>query len=431
MPDSTTSESESDFVCDCKEEEMRSACIGEPFYKEHEGKRYCLLHFPGKEKSAAFQVSLQRKLDAEDFNFSGVWFPGEASFSQMNFTTDADFSSATFSGDADFTKTTFSANATFYDAIFNGNANFWSAVFSAEATFCGAKFSPEGYAEFIGATFKEADFSTASFGADANFILATFTAADFSNATFADRARFEGDENTTIFAGPSSLNLQFAEFKIPDHVSFQTLTLHPHWFVNVDARKFNFINVHWNSIGRAKQEIDLLESEAVWSTHRLLAISCRKLAANAEDNDRYREASHFRRMAMDAERLETCHGFGFWKLSWWYWMASGYGERSLQALIVLLAIWLAFAAFDTRVGFARWEPKLASEADAVSAKRDVVGSPLEFGRALAYSAGVMTLQKPEPRPATTAAQTIVLLETILGPVQAALLALAIRRKFMR
>jgi hypothetical protein len=43
----------------------------------------------------------------------------------------------------------------------------------------------------------------------------------------------------------------------------------------------------------------------------------------------------------------------------------------------------------------------------------------------------MTFQKPEPRPTTTAAQALALFETILGPVQAALLALAIRRKFMR
>ena len=56
---------------------------------------------------------------------------------------------------------------------------------------------------------------------------------------------------------------------------------------------------------------------------------------------------------------------------------------------------------------------------------------LPFDRAFTYSAAVMTLQRPEPRPATTAAQRVVLLETILGPVQAALLALAIRRKFMR
>jgi hypothetical protein len=44
---------------------------------------------------------------------------------------------------------------------------------------------------------------------------------------------------------------------------------------------------------------------------------------------------------------------------------------------------------------------------------------------------VMAFQKPEPRPATTIAHWVVLLETILGPVQAALLLLAIRRKFMR
>ena len=43
----------------------------------------------------------------------------------------------------------------------------------------------------------------------------------------------------------------------------------------------------------------------------------------------------------------------------------------------------------------------------------------------------MTLQKPEPLPANKRAKTLVLLETVLGPVQAALLALAIRRKFMR
>jgi len=64
-------------------------------------------------------------------------------------------------------------------------------------------------------------------------------------------------------------------------------------------------------------------------------------------------------------------------------------------------------------------------------KQDERGTPLKFRRALIYSAGVMTLQKPEPKPATTTAQAVVLLETVLGPVQAALLALAIRRKFMR
>ncbi|HEY0323644.1 MAG TPA: hypothetical protein VGC66_22005 [Pyrinomonadaceae bacterium] len=60
-----------------------------------------------------------------------------------------------------------------------------------------------------------------------------------------------------------------------------------------------------------------------------------------------------------------------------------------------------------------------------------IGAPLRLPRSLTYSLSVMTLQKPEPRPATITAHTLVILETILGPIQAALLALAIRRKFMR
>jgi hypothetical protein len=136
-------------------------------------------------------------------------------------------------------------------------------------------------------------------------------------------------------------------------------------------------------------------------------------------------------MALDAERLETWHGFDFRRLNWWYWVASGYGERPFQALLVLFGILLLFGLLYTQVGFARWEPRLASEADAMVAKKDEDGAPLKLSRALTYSAAVMTLQRPDPKPATTAAQTLVLFETILGPVQAALLALAIRRKFMR
>ncbi len=57
------------FICDC-EERMRSACVGESFYKEHEGKQYCVLHFPGDEKSAAFAEALRRKLDTKDLGLT-------------------------------------------------------------------------------------------------------------------------------------------------------------------------------------------------------------------------------------------------------------------------------------------------------------------------------------------------------------------------
>jgi hypothetical protein len=92
---------------------------------------------------------------------------------------------------------------------------------------------------------------------------------------------------------------------------------------------------------------------------------------------------------------------------------------------------LLTAAIYTQVGFVGSEPRLTRESRAEATKSEDANAWLDFRRALIYSAEVMAFQKPEPKPATTAAHTVVLLETILGPVQAALLLLAIRRKFMR
>src|SRR6266571_1114211 len=90
-----------DFICDC-EEWMRSACMGLPFYKEHESRRYCVLHYPGKDKTADFKAALDRKLKERDFDFPGVWFPDEIDFKGFKFSAAANFSYATFSAAANF-----------------------------------------------------------------------------------------------------------------------------------------------------------------------------------------------------------------------------------------------------------------------------------------------------------------------------------------
>jgi uncharacterized protein YjbI with pentapeptide repeats len=479
---------------------MRLACVGEPFYEAQKDKRYCVLHFPDKLKSADFKKALQRKLENKDFDFRGVWFPDEVSFTHFDFSAAADFCFATFTAEADFRHATFSAEANFIGATFRAKAFFIRATFSAQADFRRATFTAEAnFSEatfklanfgsatfkmaafflhatfraasyFSEATFKLANFGSATFSADADFRSATFSAeANFSSATFEEYVEFFGNENRKVFSKASSLDFQFARIKKADQVSFHTLSLRPHWFVEADARKFDFIKVDWDWRD-TREEVESLELRGVPSPHRTLAIACRHLAVNAEENHRYEEASRFRYMAMDVTRHEPWRPsasleplftflfamfvpvsvifvlvfaifvlvfaflgrwFAFWRLSWWYWFASGYGERVLKAFLVLLGILLLSAFLYNHVGFVRWEPKQASESEAVIARRDGVGAPLPFKRALTYSLGVMTLQKPEPRPATTAAQTVVLFETILGPVQAALLALAIRRKFMR
>lgn len=486
MSSSLQTKTPNSFVCDCNKW-ARSACEGEPFFKEHKGKRFCVLHFPGKSKIPLFNESLKKKLAAGNYNFSGVWFPDGLSLTQFSFDSYADFNRANFlgpvyfhqvtfnsivdfayakfseevnfmgckyNGEARFFEPTFKASATFGSNHFNKLAEFTQAKFEADVFFGGSKFDEkadffsakfDGDADFINVRFDgEANFDAASFQKQASFLWTTFNKdavftrvtfsaqVHFDLATFKDFVRFSCAEQKPTFSAESSLSLEHSKLEKADRFSFHTLTLRPHWFVNVDARKFEFINVNWNWRDiSTKQEIKSISEEADLSAHRLLAITCRNLAVNAEENHRYEEASRFRYMAMEARRLERWRGFAFWTLGWWYWVASGYGERVWRAFVVLIGIWLLAAALYTGVGFARWETRVTNEREAVEARRDEVGAPLGWPRALTYSLGVMTLQKPEPRPATNAAQSLVMLETILGPVQAALLALAIRRKFMR
>ena len=431
-------------------------------------------------RSATFsaEMSFQNAVFCAAANFSDVTFNASVWFDSI-FKEDANFAGAVFTADVDFHGAAFNGSVHFSDAGFNKEAYFGKASFDAEADFSAAKFSAASgftyatfnakadfsYAEFIaGADFNttfnaEADFNYAIFTGEAYFRYAVFKAkVNLRSATFKYHVRFGGTESgEQSFRKQAWLDLQFARIDKPDHVSFHSLTLRPHWFVNVDARKFDFINVEWDWQPLINEEIKALKSKDLAQPHRLLSIACRHLAVNAEDNHRYDEASKFRYWSMYARQQETWSGLApWWKfrswlskkwgnlsklpilrlfnrnwLYWFYWAASGYGERVLRAFVVLIGVWLLFASLYTKVGFARWEPRLTSESDLTTAKRDEVGKPLSLSHALTYSFGVMTFQKPEPRPATTAAQSLVMLETILGPLQAALLALAIRRKFMR
>jgi hypothetical protein len=56
---------------------------------------------------------------------------------------------------------------------------------------------------------------------------------------------------------------------------------------------------------------------------------------------------------------------------------------------------------------------------------------LDYRDSFIYSLRTGTLQKPDPQPTTKFAKILVATESIVVPLQAALLALAIRRRFMR
>jgi len=162
---------------------------------------------------------------------------------------------------------------------------------------------------------------------------------------------------------------------------------------------------------------------------RLLSITCRQLAVNAEQNHRYDEASDFRFWSMELRRREGLRARRGWIvgiLHLLYRYLSGYGEEIGRALAILTGIWLLFGLLYTQVGFLNKASTIES-----NSKTPETISPQPPVKALAYSLEVMTLQQPEPRPATSPGRFAVLAERIIGPIQAALLALAIRRRFMR
>ena len=89
--------------CNC-EEWMRPACASLPTYERHNGKNYCVLHFPQKKNRAEFHKAISNKLALKDYNFSGVSFPPETYFNDYHFEKDAVFEGCIFEGEASFSR---------------------------------------------------------------------------------------------------------------------------------------------------------------------------------------------------------------------------------------------------------------------------------------------------------------------------------------
>lgn len=431
--------------------------------------------------------------------FSFATFSAGADFGSAAFSSDAYFISTTFSSYTSFSSATFSAGADFKSVTFSAFISFSSATFSSDADFLLASFSSN--AGFLSATFSsDVNFRAATFFSDADFSLATFSAgAEFPSATFSSDALFDwvkfeetsqSSFSTTSFQGTAYFrravvkgylyfeagegeffdgewldeektkpkyvkretsvfenNLNFAHVRAekPERMTFNKTRLRPGWFVNTDSRKFIFTDIKWENHkardAELEEELKSLENRKYGKPHnyQLLTIALRNLAANAEEFNRYEEASNFRKSAFECERLERIYKQKKWRrelkeekgksfserwtrfkdarfdfVSFLYRWLSDYGESWSWAFLCLLIIWISFALFYTFLGTFGTE-----------------GRPMNFPDAVSYSFQVMTLQKPEPRPNNWITYILYGFETVFAPVQAALLALAIRRKFMR
>jgi len=159
---------------------------------------------------------------------------------------------------------------------------------------------------------------------------------------------------------------------------------------------------------------------------RKLTKAFRKLTNNAEENRDYPTANEMHYWSMEAQRKE----------SWWrqlgpigtlYWALSGYGVRPLRAFVVLIIMSLVFALLYSLPDIGA-DYSLQAFAGPDSG---LLGYFWYFLRTEMYSLGALARLNPEPKPTPGLFQTLVLTAGILGPLQIALLALAIRRRVMR
>jgi uncharacterized protein YjbI with pentapeptide repeats len=388
--------------------------------------------------------------------FSEAQFSGKrASFHSAKFSSEGiSFSSVKFSGgQADFSDAQFSGVRTYFsDAQFSAErTDFSEAQFSGEKTdFLRAKFSDEE-TSFAGAQFsaERTDFSEAQFSsAYTSFESVTFTKeVRFSAATFRAKVEFLGNSNNLVF-GPQEWVWFNSHIVKPELLTFHTVLLHPGWFINADVRKVDFTDVMWYGMpsgpeGTLDKEIHALKDRDVQSPYTLLAQACRRLSANAEENREYPLANEFHYWAMDAVRKgswghfkgltlrgllqkETWHDIRehFGLITTWYWALSGYGVRAARAFWILVSIWLTFAALYFLL-------VQSSPFWVFSASN--IWQGIDYARqAAVYS--LSALVRLNPRPPSEELnwfQTLVTIEGILGPLQIALLVLAVRRKVMR
>jgi len=184
---------------------------------------------------------LESKLEHNDFDFAGVYFPSgtwdcfgckfqeSASFHKATFHGAAQFAAAIFSGEANFKGVSFRGEVNFTAATFQGKANFTTAMFSGEAYFNKATFNREVYFDEVtfgeGANFRNTlfqgevgktswglveatSFSAATFRGIANFDAAAFSDTSFARATFENIASF----HAAAFYG--RVSFYYAAFKM-------------------------------------------------------------------------------------------------------------------------------------------------------------------------------------------------------------------------
>lgn len=427
---------------------------------------------------------------AKNLNIFSAKFFIDADFSESVFHSQASFADCTFYKNAEFVATVFKNKVDFNSCNFNGIADFRIATFLAETKFEQTIFGEKGEAKFFKSNFEkdtffdfaefrnDVSFNSTIFGKDSDIIFRKTLFAKYVSFRYAHSEgilRFidlkQGDKNWFKF--------DEAVFEKTNRVAFHNARLQPYWFVNINSSKFIFNNCCWEQTDGSKilveNELKNLDDKSQNESkdnkdkpksHSFLITTFRQLAENAENNSRFELASKFRQMAFEVQRIErnqqiskwweeefSCGNFilNFWKklpsvpydfAHFAYRWTSSYGENWGWAISVLLFVVLfifpVIYIFTDFKSCAKDRPisvslSICENTDSNINKKCTCNSdPISITDSITQSLMTATLQNVEYRkPMTSKGELWLILEKIFAPLQAALLALAIRRKFMR
>ncbi len=424
----------------------------------------CILHARHYKEKEEFKLAFEahRKKQGDNFsyfvfpeeiNFEGKKFQEEVNFYSATFSQTARFSNAIFFKRADFSKTTFTKKAFFNWVNFVEHASFGQTDFTGEAYFLGATFS-QGV-DFLGAKFTDnALFLDVTFNNTANFSNANFAQiVDFSRAIFSEGTDFEGTDFRTgcvkflsstfkgrsLFTSKKESDLMFPIFSAVQEVDFRSVSIDPPdsvTFIEADLRKclflktnlqkVNFFGVDWPYIKKGRFGVydekkigeEKREDRPIFLAH--VESLYRQLKKNYEDNRDYERAGHFHYGEKEMRRKNTKTTFGLKFLLILYKWLSGYGESFLHPLfwigILLCLSMIAYLSFGI-------SPK--------GGPRLIFKNPGDWLQALHYSFRVMTLLRPDDLTPIGGGKVIHTIQSILGPLFIALLALAVRQKLKR
>jgi hypothetical protein len=96
----------------------------------------------------------------------------------------------------------------------------------------------------------------------------------FSGVTFSEKVTFWGTEGNPVFVPGAWARFDSVQIEKPELLTFNTVLLHPGWFINADVRKVDFTDVKWYGMpggpkGTLDEELSTLEEHKVEARHTL------------------------------------------------------------------------------------------------------------------------------------------------------------------